>query len=51
MLFGADGTEGTDNTVKESPVVGELRKLNVEAMTPIEALNVLADLKKKAEVK
>jgi DNA mismatch repair protein MutS len=42
MLFGAD------NTVKESPVVEELRKLNVEAMTPLEALNALAGLKKKA---
>lgn len=45
MLFGAD------NTAKESPVVEELRKLNVEAMTPLEALNALAELKKKAQGK
>jgi len=36
---------------KESPVVEELKKLNVEAMTPLEALNALAELKKKAEEK
>jgi DNA mismatch repair protein MutS len=34
---------------KESPVVEELKKLNVDAMTPLEALNALAELKKKAE--
>jgi DNA mismatch repair protein MutS len=45
MLFDAD------NTVKESPVVEELKKLNVEAMTPLEALNALAALKKKAQGK
>jgi len=45
MLFDAD------NTAKESPVVEELKKLNVEAMTPLEALNALAELKKKAEGK
>ncbi|MCX9083728.1 MAG: DNA mismatch repair protein MutS [Candidatus Methanoperedens sp.] len=44
MLFGDDVTE---NTVKESPVVEELRLLNVETMTPLEALNALAKLKKK----
>lgn len=38
----------SDNAVKESPVVGELKKLNVDAMTPLEALNALAGLKKKA---
>jgi len=43
MLFDAD------NTAKESPVVEELKKLNVEAMTPLEALNTLAALKKKVE--
>ncbi|MCZ7381630.1 MAG: DNA mismatch repair protein MutS [Candidatus Methanoperedens sp.] len=32
---------------KESPVVEELKKLNVDAMTPLEALNALAELKKK----
>ena len=37
----------SDNTAKESPVVEELKKLNVDAMTPLEALNALADLKKK----
>ncbi|MFZ3383968.1 MAG: DNA mismatch repair protein MutS [Candidatus Methanoperedens sp.] len=37
----------SDNTTKESPVVEELKKLNVDAMTPLEALNALADLKKK----
>jgi DNA mismatch repair protein MutS len=37
-----------DNAAKESPVVEELKKLNVDAMTPIEALNTLAELKKKA---
>jgi DNA mismatch repair protein MutS len=45
MLFDADNTE------KESPVVEELKKLNVEAMTPLEALNALAELKKKAGAK
>ncbi|CAG0954594.1 partial DNA mismatch repair protein MutS, partial [Methanosarcinales archaeon] len=39
----------SDNTAKESPVVEELRKLNVDAMTPLEALNALADLKKKVD--
>jgi len=38
----------TDNAAKESPVVGELKKLDVDAMTPLEALNALAGLKKKA---
>jgi len=33
---------------KESPVIEELKKLNVDAMTPLEALNALAELKKKA---
>lgn len=33
---------------KESPVVEELKKLNVDAMTPLEAMNALAELKKKA---
>jgi len=42
MLFDAGNTE------KESPVVEELKKLNVEVMTPLEALNALAALKKKA---
>ena len=37
----------SDNTAKESPVVEELKKLNVDEMTPLEALNALADLKKK----
>jgi len=36
------------DAMKESPVVEELKKLNVDAMTPIEALNTLAELKKKA---
>ena len=40
MLFGSDEK-------KESPVVEELKKLNVDAMTPLEALNALAELKKK----
>ncbi|MCZ7383361.1 MAG: DNA mismatch repair protein MutS [Candidatus Methanoperedens sp.] len=31
---------------KESPVVEELKKLNVDAMTPLEALNALAELKR-----
>jgi DNA mismatch repair protein MutS len=39
----------SDNVVKESPVVEELKKLNVDAMTPLEALNVLAELKKKVD--
>ncbi|MGB8218242.1 MAG: DNA mismatch repair protein MutS [Candidatus Methanoperedens sp.] len=34
---------------KESPVVEELKKLNVDAMTPLEALNALAELKKKTD--
>ncbi len=33
---------------KESPLIEGLKKLNVDAMTPIEALNALAELKKKA---
>ncbi len=33
---------------KESPLIEELKKLNVDAMTPLEALNALAELKKKA---
>ncbi|MFZ2410478.1 MAG: DNA mismatch repair protein MutS, partial [Candidatus Methanoperedens sp.] len=33
---------------KESPVIEELKKLNVDAMTPLEALNALAELKRKA---
>lgn len=41
MLFGSEEK-------KESPVVEELKKLNVDAMTPLEALNALAGLKKKA---
>ncbi len=32
---------------KESPLIEELKKLNVDAMTPLEALNALAELKKK----
>jgi DNA mismatch repair protein MutS len=42
MLFGSDDLK------KDSHVVEELKKLNVDAMTPIEALNALAALKKKA---
>jgi DNA mismatch repair protein MutS len=34
---------------KESPVVEELKKLNVDAMTPLEALNALAELKRKVK--
>nr|WP_096205440.1 DNA mismatch repair protein MutS [Candidatus Methanoperedens nitroreducens] len=41
MLFGSE-------EAKESPVVEELKNLNVDAMTPLEALNALAALKKKA---
>jgi DNA mismatch repair protein MutS len=41
MLFGSE-------EAKESPVVEELKSLNVDAMTPLEALNALAALKKKA---
>jgi DNA mismatch repair protein MutS len=44
MLFGAD-----DIKKKESPVIEELKKLNMDTMTPLEALNVLAGLKKKVE--
>lgn len=44
MLFGEDSSG-----VKESPVVEELKNLNVDEMTPVEALNVLAGLKKKVE--
>ncbi|VVB85595.1 DNA mismatch repair protein MutS [uncultured archaeon] len=42
MLFGTE-------PVKESPVVEDLKKLNVEVMTPLEAMNALAELKKKVE--
>lgn len=38
----------SDNTAKESPLIEELKKLNVDAMTPLEALNTLAALRKKA---
>ncbi|NJD75939.1 MAG: DNA mismatch repair protein MutS [Candidatus Methanoperedens sp.] len=38
----------SDNSVKESPVVEELKRLNVDSMTPLDALNTLAALKKKA---
>ncbi len=41
MLF------GVEEHAKESPVVEELRMLNVDALTPLEALNALAALKKK----
>ncbi|MBU4222257.1 MAG: DNA mismatch repair protein MutS, partial [Euryarchaeota archaeon] len=41
VLFGAEEK-------KESPVVEELKNLNVDAMTPLEALNALAAMKKKA---
>jgi DNA mismatch repair protein MutS len=41
VLFGAEEK-------KESPVVEELKNLNVDAMTPLEALNALAALKKRA---
>jgi DNA mismatch repair protein MutS len=40
VLFGAEEK-------KESPVVEELKSLNVDAMTPLEALNALAAMKKK----
>ncbi len=42
MLFGHEEVK------EESPFVEELKSLNVEAMTPIEALNKLAQMKKKA---
>ncbi len=38
----------SDNNAKESPIVEELKRLNVDAMTPLDALNALAALKKKA---
>ncbi|MBU4139580.1 MAG: DNA mismatch repair protein MutS, partial [Euryarchaeota archaeon] len=41
VLFGQDEK-------KESPVVEELKNLNVDAMTPLEALNALAAMKKRA---
>ncbi len=41
MLFGAEEK-------KVSPVIEELKNLNVDAMTPLEALNALAAMKKKA---
>ncbi len=41
VLFGQDEK-------KESPVVEELKNLNVDAMTPLEALNALAAIKKRA---
>ncbi len=42
---------GSDDVKKESPVVEELKKLNVDAMTPLEALNALAGLKNKLHPK
>ena len=41
VLFGQDEKQG-------SPVIEELKCMNVDAMTPIEALNTLAALKKRA---
>ncbi len=41
MLFGSE-------PATESPVIDELKKLNLDAITPLEALNALAKLKKKA---
>ncbi|GFO97472.1 DNA mismatch repair protein MutS [groundwater metagenome] len=41
VLFGAEEK-------RESPVVEELKSLNVDAMTPLEALNALAAMKKRA---
>jgi DNA mismatch repair protein MutS len=41
MLFGSEEK-------KDSPVVEELKKLNVDVMTPLDALNALAELKRKA---
>src|SRR3990170_3170551 len=40
MLFGSE-------SAKDSQLLEELRKLDVDAMTPLEALNALAELKKK----
>ena len=42
MLFGEDGES------EVSPVVEELKGMDVASMTPIEAINRLAELKKKA---
>ena len=42
MLFGEGGESGV------SPVLEELKGMDVDGMTPIEALNRLAELKKKA---
>ncbi|HEY9204857.1 MAG TPA: DNA mismatch repair protein MutS [Candidatus Methanoperedens sp.] len=44
ILFDSD----SNSNAKESPVVEELKSLNVDAMTPLDALNALAALKKKA---
>ncbi len=41
VLFGQEAQ-------KEPPIVEELKNLNVDAMTPLDALNALAELKKKA---
>jgi DNA mismatch repair protein MutS len=41
VLFGQDEK-------KDTPIVEELKSLNVDAMTPLEALNALAAMKKKA---
>ncbi|MCZ7356874.1 MAG: DNA mismatch repair protein MutS [Candidatus Methanoperedens sp.] len=42
MLFGPESG-------KESPILEELKNLNVDAMTPLDALNALAALKKRVE--
>jgi DNA mismatch repair protein MutS len=42
MLFGPESG-------KESPIIEELKNLNVDAMTPLDALNALAALKKRVE--
>ncbi|HEX5387784.1 MAG TPA: DNA mismatch repair protein MutS [Gemmatimonadales bacterium] len=47
-LFGADPERGPNAAVEPHPVVEEIRALDLDALTPLEALNRLADLQRRA---
>jgi DNA mismatch repair protein MutS len=49
-LFYASGSAGTgDSPSLAADIVGQLQALDVNALTPIDAMNVLTELKRKAE--
>ena len=51
-LFYASGSAGAgDNPSLAAEIVGQLQALDVNALTPIDAMNVLTELKRKAEQK